>query len=287
MSLRLEDDDGAEAARRALALAFSGGHTPHAVLLEGTGRTAQIAAELARAAVCLSEGDRPCGKCSGCVKALAGSHPDILTIDGDADSKAFPVDVVRKIRSDAYIRPNEAPRRVFVLLGTQNMSEISQNALLKVLEEPPANVLFLLTAVSASALLPTIRSRVQIFSVPGGVLPEDWTLAERTAKAVCASGEAELMFASADFSADRERFRGTMRQLQMLFRDALVRRSGGTSCLSGREEAVSALSGALTRLSLVKMCEETEKAIGGLAGNANLALLAAVTCSKLRAAAGK
>lgn len=286
MSLRLKDC-GSEATRGALVSAFSGGHPPHAVLLEGTGAASHIAAELAQAAVCISEEDKPCGTCSGCVKALAGSHPDIMTVDGTADSKAFSVDVIRRIRSDAYIRPNEAPCKVYMLLGVQSMSEISQNALLKVLEEPPANVLFLLTASAASALLPTVRSRVQIFSVSGGELPADWTLAERAARAVCASGEAELLFASADFSANREVFRATLEQLLTLFRDALVARSGGSSTLSGRQDTAAVLSGALTRRNLLSMCEETEKTSAMLAGNGNLPLLAAAYCANLRAAAGK
>ncbi len=289
MSLHFDGTEGDEKARRALSLAFSGGHMPHAVLLEGEqgSGTNALAAVLARASVCLSEGDKPCGRCAGCIKALAGSHPDILTVNGDDDPRAFPVDVIRKIRSDAFIRPNEAPRKVFVLLGAQNMSEVSQNALLKVLEEPPENVLFVLTATSAAALLPTVRSRVQVFSVSGGTLPADWSLAEKLARAVLASGEAELQFASSELLGSREKFRGVLRQMNLLFRDALVRRSGGTSCLSGREETVSALCRGLTRLSLCRMDEVTVKALGELIQNANIALLAAVYCVELRTAAGR
>lgn len=289
MSLRFDGVQGNEGVRQALSLAFSDGRMPHAVLLEGEqgSGTDTLASVLARAAVCLSEGDKPCGRCAGCVKALAGSHPDILTVDGGADPRAFPVDVVRRIRSDAYIKPNEAPRKVFVLLGTQNMSEISQNALLKVLEEPPQNVLFVLTATSAAALLPTVRSRVQVFSVAGGALPEDWSLAEKMARAVLASGEGELQFASSGLLRGREQFRGVLVQMSLLFRDALVKRSGGKTCLSGREETVGALCRGLTRLSLSRMCGETEKALGALTQNANLALLAAVYSAGLRAAAGR
>ena len=289
MNLRFDGPEGGAEVQRSLSLAFAEGRFPHAVLLEGGpgSGTDRLAAVLARAAVCLSPGDRPCGVCAGCVKALAGSHPDLVTLDGDANPRAFPVDVIRKIRTDAFVKPNEAPRRVFVLLGVQNMSEISQNALLKILEEPPENVLFLLTSVSASALLPTVRSRVQLFSVPGESLPDDWSAAEHLARAVLAPGGTGLLFGTAEFLKDREAFRRVLRQLSLLFRDALVRRSGGKTLLSGREETAAALSGGLTRRSLMRMMEETEKAQAALEKNANTALLAAAYCAGLRGAAGR
>lgn len=289
MSLRFDGPEGGAEIQKNLSLAFAGGRFPHAVLLEGGpgSGTDRLAAVLARAAVCLSEGEKPCGVCAGCVKSAAGSHPDIFTLNGDENPRAFPVDAVRQIRADAYVRPNEAPRRVFVLLGMQNMSEISQNALLKILEEPPANVLFVLTSVSAAALLPTVRSRVQIFSAAGENLSGDWALAEQLARAVLAPGGADLLFGTACFVKDREAFRGVLWQLSLLFRDALVGRTGGLPALSGKEETVAALSSGLTRRSLVRMMEETEKAQSALERNANTALLAAAYCAGLRAAAGR
>ncbi len=289
MSIRFDGPEGGEKVQTDLSLAFAGDRFPHAVLLEGGpgSGTDRLAAVLARAAVCLSNGEKPCGTCAGCVKALAGSHPDILTLNGDEDPRAFPVDAVRRIRAEAYVRPNEAPRKVFVLLGVQNMSEISQNALLKILEEPPENVLFLLTTVSAAALLPTVRSRVQMFSAAGESLPGDWSQAEKLARAVLAPGGADLLFGTAGFVKDREAFRGVLRQLSLLFRDALAKRSGGLPALSGREETVAALSGGLTRRSLMRMMLETEKAQAALERNANTALLSAAYCAELRAAAGR
>lgn len=289
MSIRFAGPEGGAEIQKALSLAFAGERFPHAVLLEGGpgSGTDRLAADLAHAAVCLSPGEKPCGVCPGCVKAAAGSHPDIFTVDGDADTRAFPVDTIRQIRSDAYVRPNEAPRRVFVLLGVQNMSEISQNALLKILEEPPRNVFFVLTAVSAAALLPTVRSRVQVFSAAGGGLPGDWETAERLARAVLAPAEAELVFAAAGFAGNRETFRGVLRQLSALFRDALAGRSGGTAMISGREETAAFLSGGLTRRSLMRMLEETETARAALEQNANTALLAADYCARLSTAAGR
>ena len=288
MNLRFGGFQANENVKRSLSLAFGQERVPHAVLLEGgAAETAALARFLAQAWVCLAEGAKPCGTCSGCVKARAGSHPDILMLDGDADPRAFPVDAVRRVRAAAWVRPNEAPGKAFLLLGAQNMSEISQNALLKILEEPPDGVLFILTAASASALLPTVRSRVQVFPAGGGAPSGDWERAEKIASAVTALGEADLMFAFAGLEKDRRQMGGVLQQLLLIFRDALALRSGGKALLSGRGDAAAALGGALTRRSLMRMAQETEKARRALERNANAALLGAAFCSGLRAAAGR
>ena len=120
---------------------------------------------MARAEICVGQGEKPCGVCSGCVKANAGSHPDVFVAEGTGAARSFHVETIRFIRSDAYIKPNEAPNKVYLLIGADNMSDQAQNALLKVLEEPPAQVFFVLTCVSASSLLPTVRSRAQLFTL--------------------------------------------------------------------------------------------------------------------------
>jgi len=271
-----------------LSKIFAGNRPPHAVILEGEpGGTGALAARLAQASVCLAAEGKPCGSCPGCIKAKAGSHPDILTLDGNANPRVFPVDTVRKIRSDAYEKPNEAPRRVFVLLGVQNMSEISQNALLKILEEPPENVLFILTTTSAAQLLPTVRSRAQLFPVEGESLPEDWTLAETIAKAVVATREAELIFQAADLIQNRDGMRGVLEQLSLIFRDAVALRSGAGGCRSAGRGAASLLGDTLTRQNLMRMLEATEKARQALEQNANTALLVTAYCAALRSAAGR
>ena len=290
MSLLFEGFEGNPDVKKSLSLAFDEGRVPHAILLEGApgSGTDVLSGILAKAAVCLSAGARPCGQCAGCIKAEAGSHPDIATLDGDKNPRAFPVDAVREIRSGAYVKPNEAPRRVFRLLGVQNMSETSQNALLKVLEEPPENVLFLLTAVSAAALLPTVRSRVQIFSLEGGAAAaEGGEEAAAVARAVAAPNEAELLFRTAPLVKDRDRLRGVLGGLFLIFRDAAALRAGGASCLSGERETAAFLAENLTRTNLMRLLEETDRAKRALEGNANQALLVTCLCASLREAAGR
>ena len=290
-ALNFSGFEGNETVKARLSLAFDEGRFPHAVILEGSADSGRnlLAGILAQSAVCQSTGEKPCGECPGCIKAQAGSHPDIFLLDGDSDPRVFPIDTVRKIRSDAYIKPNEAAAKVYVLLGVQNMTEVSQNALLKVFEEPPENVLFLLTTASASALLPTVRSRAQIFSLEGAHTAGevDFEYTAKLTAAVTAKNEAELLFLASDLIKDKSRLRSVLVQLVLIFRDASALRAGGTACLSEQKEAAASLGTALTRDKLLLLMEEVKKAQRALDQNANSALLVTALCANLRAAAGR
>ena len=78
-----------EAVKQSLSLAFQEARLPHAILLEGPAGSgkSELARWIAKAAVCTGEGERPCGRCPGCIKAAAGALPDI-TIVGGGDSAA-------------------------------------------------------------------------------------------------------------------------------------------------------------------------------------------------------
>lgn len=134
----------------------------HAYLISGPAGSGKhtLARLLAAAMVCAGEGETPCGVCPGCRKALAGIHPDIITVAGE-EGKALTVAQARQARSDAYIRPNEAPRKVYIFPDAQDMNASVQNALLKLLEEGPTYAAFLLLTDNPGALLPTIRSRCE------------------------------------------------------------------------------------------------------------------------------
>lgn len=161
---------GNQAAKALLSSRLDGGAFPHAILIEGpvgSGRRT-LARQIGAAAVCRDTREKPCGTCPACRKAFSGNHPDITEIGGGGEARSFHIDVVRELREEVYVMPNETPVRVFILCDVQNMTEQAQNSLLKVLEEPPAHVRFILTCEQRSQVLETVRSRV--FTVPlGGV----------------------------------------------------------------------------------------------------------------------
>lgn len=278
-----------EGVKQSLSRAFAESRLPHAMILEGPAGSgkAGLARWIAKAAVCTGEGERPCGRCSGCMKAAAGAHPDITIAGGGTAARSFHVDTVRQIRSDAYIKPNEAPLRVFLLEGAEAMSEQAQNALLKVFEEPPERVMFILTVTSAVKLLPTVRSRAQIFTLEGEEQPSDTDLALTAAisQAIPASGEVMLLELTAPLIKDKERFRRVLQQLALLFRDACVLRAGGTSYLSHQPEDAEALAHALTRGQLMRLLEYVQGAQKAQNQNANAALLVTTFCARIRTAA--
>ena len=139
---------------------------PHAMIIEGAKGTGKktLAEIIARFCVCSSDNNRPCGMCGDCIKAEKNIHPDIFIADGN-NSGELNIEAIRNIRSDAYIKPNEAAKKVYILLNCEKMLMPAQNAFLKILEEPPENVIFILTAVSAASLLQTVRSRSRILSL--------------------------------------------------------------------------------------------------------------------------
>lgn len=134
---------------------------PQAVVLQGDRGCGKrtLARRLAQACVCTGPGNRPCGVCPACRKSMTGGHPDIIWVDGGDRPRSFGVDAVRAVRAGLFVRPNEAECKVYVLTQAQNMTEQAQNALLKILEEPPAYAVFILTCESVRQLLPTVRSR--------------------------------------------------------------------------------------------------------------------------------
>ena len=143
----------------------SGRGLSHAYLLSGPAGCGKrtLAGLLSQALVCSGAGEVPCGACDHCRKAAAGVHPDILRVGNDG--KDITVSQVREVRSDAYIRPNEAGRKVYILENAQTMNGSAQNALLKLLEEGPAYAAFLLLSDNSGAMLPTVRSRCELLTL--------------------------------------------------------------------------------------------------------------------------
>lgn len=138
---------------------FSTNRVSHAYLITGPGRKS-FGEALAAALVCEREGP-PCGNCPHCKKAAGGIHPDVIRISPEEGKREIFVDQIRDMRSDVYVRPNEAHRKVYLIDPASQLNQSAQNALLKVLEEGPAYAVFLLLSENGGTLLPTVRSRCE------------------------------------------------------------------------------------------------------------------------------
>ena len=123
---------------------------------QGSGR--HTLARLLAAALMCENGEKPCLQCEGCRKVMNGVHPDFITVD-DPEKKTVPVDLIRKARADIYVQPNEGRHKIYLFPRAQDMGLPGQNALLKVLEEPPKYGVFMLLTDNPEKLLPTVRSR--------------------------------------------------------------------------------------------------------------------------------
>lgn len=150
------------------------GTAAHAYLLEGAeGSGKHTLAMTLAAALCCTDGETvPCGQCSACRKILAKpcQSPDVYVLgDSEADdakkTRSIGVAEVRELKSDVYIKPNDLERKIYVISHADRMTPQAQNALLKILEEPPETVIFFLLCENRAALLPTVRSRMQMLSM--------------------------------------------------------------------------------------------------------------------------
>ena len=139
----------------------------HAYLITGGSGESRGALIHRLSAAYLCEGaNAPCGACRACRKVSAGIHPDVSRTSPAADKRETGVDQIRALRSDAWIRPNEGRRKVYIIAPADAMNPAAQNALLKVLEEGPAYAAFLLDAAQPGKLLDTVRSRCELLSLP-------------------------------------------------------------------------------------------------------------------------
>ena len=155
-----------------LRAAASRGALSHALILSGAGDR-NAAAHYAAAALECTGTDKPCLACAHCRKVLADIHPDVLTVRDDEHAE-LSVDVIRGVRTDAFIRPNEGACKIYIFPDCTRLNEKDQNVLLKTVEEGPPYAAFLFCAENASVLLPTIRSRcVEVKLPPAGTVGED------------------------------------------------------------------------------------------------------------------
>lgn len=146
---------------RLLQTFLRNGTLPHALIFSGiTGVGKRTTAKVVAMALnCAVGADKaaPCGQCSSCRKIASNSHPDLLQIE--PQGRHLRIDQVRELLRTLAMKPYQAAHRVVIVANAQAMNKEASNALLKILEEPPADTTLILTAQETSDLLPTIISR--------------------------------------------------------------------------------------------------------------------------------
>ena len=176
---------GNDRLKQNLAESLAKNHISHFYLISGPrGSGKKTLAHLLGQAILCTGNRRPCGVCEHCRKVRNRNHPDFITVE-DPEHKNVAVKIVRQFREDVFIRPNESDYKVY--LFPQDLGIEGQNALLKILEEPPKYGIFLLLTDNPEKILPTVRSRCTELKMLG--LPQEQLRTYLSARFPEAAGE--------------------------------------------------------------------------------------------------
>ena len=264
---------GNDAVKARLSGAFASGRVAHSYLLCGPAGSGKhtLTRILSAAMQCEGRsGKIPCGVCSGCRKALEGVHPDIITVD-DPDHKAMTVDPIRAARSDMFIRPNEGKRKIYIIPRGQDMNESAQNALLKILEEPPDYGVFLILSTNAGGFLGQALTLLQD--------AEDEPFVRQFAAAYAAHDRMALLRVLLPMEkAKREQLLPALQQLRACICGALTQRGGLDTASESAAQIVASRSGS----ELLQASDSIQAAIDALAANASAGAVTGYLAMKLR-----
>ncbi len=153
-----DDVVGHGAIKRSLENAVEQGRVNHAYIFSGPSGVGKFMTARAFAAAMLCP-EGGCGECNVCRRVVEEKHPDVMVIR--PAGKNIRVETIRALRLDAFRKPSEADRKVYIIKNADRMWDEGASTLLKVLEEPPGNTVFVLISANPEGMLPTIRSRCQ------------------------------------------------------------------------------------------------------------------------------
>ena len=228
---------------RSLANAISLGKIHHAYLFAGTrgvGKTT-FARILARALNCENgPTPSPCLTCPACVEILAGSGVDVQEIDGASNTG---IDDVRRLRENAAYAPARSRYKIYIIDEVHMLSKAAFNGLLKILEEPPAHVVFVFATTEPNRIPDTILSRVQRFDFRMLTEEEICTRLREMAEAETIAFEEEALRLVARYAF------GSMRDGQSIIEQAAV--SGNGRITASLVEEMLGLVGAEAAIDLV------------------------------------
>lgn len=279
MEIRLQKEN--EALVRELV---GSGRIPHTIIIEGGDSEERVNAAvlLATGALC-KEHDRPCLTCPACQKALKDAHPDFFIPKPSKGLKSGILslkDLRDNYLAQMSVRPNEADIKVFLFRDADKLlREDAQNALLKTIEEPPQNLLFIFTAESAKSMLLTVRSRARVVTLRHTFSTDSDS--EQAASSVIdgmiSLYEYDMLKTLSSFK-DKQSMTAALGVFVEKLRQALSFYSG----LSTTDPEVKKLTRKLDRARILALIEVTDQAVRKLKTNINLQLLQTWLSSQYR-----
>ncbi len=206
--------------------AAANGALSHALIFSGSGDRLSAAKYAACAMECTGA-QKPCLSCAHCRKIAENIHPDVTFVRDDEHAE-IAVEIVREVRADAFIRPNEGARKVYIFDDCTRLNDKDQNVLLKIVEEGPPYAAFLFCAENPSSLLVTLRSRCTELRLAA---PPEKRESEKGAElcstlALGAAERAAFLTGLETSRISREELAALLSEARELLCDALVSRLG-------------------------------------------------------------
>ncbi len=285
----------------------------------GLGKKA-IAQYLSMLLVCEAD-EKPCGICRPCRNTINQCHPDIIYAEHTGKLNGFSVDTVRGICSDAYIKPNNSDKKIYIFTDADNITVQAQNSLLKLIEEPPSYVYFIFTAESKNAFLETVLSRIISLNAAEvdndtccKVLVQSGISEENALKAIkCFGGniglcmeyisseklqstveltksaidciinrdEYGLLKTLSSSDSDKSQLKSIITMLDKIIRDSLAAKFSQDSTISCYSEGAVMLADSLTMNSCEKMHSAFSKAFALADRNVNIKLIISSLCADI------
>lgn len=319
---------GNEHALAALEAMCTSGRLPHSFLIYGEQGTGKKTLAWYLAARLLCEGaQKPCGSCKPCHNLEHRQHPDVMETPHSGKTGGFSVESIRRVCADAYKTPNNGMRKLYLFTDADHMTVQAQNALLKLVEEPPDFTYFVFTAQSRHAFLETILSRVSAIGtspctdaqctqalLSAGHTPEEAAravsvfhgnigrclayltdpglqetvaLTKKLADSIMNRDEYALLAALTACSTDKSRLMTALELLDRQLRDALCLRSGGGACIGCYPEGAAQFAQRITLAQGEQLHSALLRTVQDLEGNVSPALAVSALCADIMTENGK
>jgi DNA polymerase III subunit delta' len=138
---------------------------PQAILITGSLHAGidALTLKITQQMMCSQKNDEPCGVCSDCFMSQRQEHPDVNWVRPLQVGSVIKIEQIRALQSKVFLSPQRAAHQIIVIESADRMNTAAANALLKVLEEPPKHVIFILCTEHVSTILPTVLSRCQVY----------------------------------------------------------------------------------------------------------------------------